>query len=180
MKRPALSLQGQALALLSRREHSRAELRIKLLQHAAKIAQAEAAACEGGDSAPAPAPDRDDRRLGLARLGAEVDALLDWLQAHNFQSDTRFLESRVHSRAGQHGQARIRHELARLGVEMDAETAAGLRASEYERAHGVWLRRFGEQASDAAGQARQTRFLAARGFSAEIVRRIVGGKQQTE
>ena len=43
IKRPPLSLKGQALALLARREHSRAELRQKLLAHAGKQAKAAAA-----------------------------------------------------------------------------------------------------------------------------------------
>ena len=42
MKRPPLSLKAQALALLARREHSRSELRGKLLAHARKRARAQA------------------------------------------------------------------------------------------------------------------------------------------
>ena len=40
MKRAPLSLKAQALALLARREHSRAELRTKLLAHARKAFKA--------------------------------------------------------------------------------------------------------------------------------------------
>jgi len=36
----------------------------------------------------------------------------------------------------------------------------------------VWLKKFGGPASDAHERARQMRFLAARGFSGEVIRRV--------
>jgi regulatory protein len=40
----------------------------------------------------------------------------------------------------------------------------------------VWARRFGgDPATDAAERARQMRFLTARGFSAEVIRRVIRG-----
>ena len=191
MKRPLLSLKGQALALLSRREHSRAELRGKLLAHARKraLAAAEAlrsqASASGGDdfelafvrpaAAPAATPVFDEPEA--PDPSGEVDAVLDWLEAQKYLSDSRFAESRVNARAGRHGQARIKQELARLGVTLDAETAQQLRNTEFERAREVWRRKFGELAADAAGRARQARFLASRGFAAEVVWRVVGGRE---
>ena len=86
MKRPSLSLRGQALALLARREHSRAELRGKLLAHARKRAAWDAA--EKGL-----APDAFDAERGKA----EVESLLDLLEEARHLSDARFAESRVHA-----------------------------------------------------------------------------------
>jgi regulatory protein len=154
--RERLSLKARALAWLAQREHSRSELRRKLL----RVARAEAR--EGGDDGAAdPAPD--------------VEHLLDWLQAHRYLSEARFIESRVNARAARFGNLRIRQELAQHGVEPDADTLAQLRGSEFERARAVWQRKFGAPADDAAGRARQMRFLAQRGFSADTVRRVVQG-----
>ena len=144
------SLKALAIGYLSRREYSRLELRGRLM----------AAATQGDDPS------------------AEVDALLDWLEAHGYLSDARFVESRVHARSARHGTLRIKQELARHGLELDAEQAAALRATEFGRAKAVWERKFGELAPDARTRAAQARFLAARGFSAEVVRRIVGGTDE--
>lgn len=173
MKRPLPSLRAQALALLARREHSRAELRSKLLGHARKRALAQASAGETGDEAAAEPPTFD-----AEAASAEVDALLDALEAARHLSDARFAESRVHARAARQGTARIWQELARHGVELDAETAARLRETEFERARAVWQRKYGgTPPADPAERARQMRFLAARGFAAEVVRRVVGGRE---
>lgn len=187
MKRPPASLSSQALALLARREHSRLELRGKLMAHARKLAraaqagEADATEATGAEAVDAEAVDAEDlagQAFDAEAWGAQVDAVLDRLGARGLQSDTRFIDSRVHARAARHGHNRIRMELARHGVELDDETARQLRESEYRRAHEVWQRKFGCPAEDAAGRARQMRFLAARGFGAEVIRRVVGGRDE--
>ena len=54
-----------------------------------------------------------------------------------------------------------------------AEAAGQLRATELERARAVWQKKFGAPAADTAARARQARFLAARGFAADVVRRVL-------
>ena len=110
----------------------------------------------------------------------EIEALLDSLAASGLLSEERFTESRIHARAPRYGNLRIRQELAQHGVTLDADTAQALQASELDRARAVWARRYGGPASDAAGRARQARFLAARGFSADVVRRVVAGRADPE
>lgn len=188
MRRAPLSLRAQALALLARREHSRQELRAKLQAHARKLAQAEAQAGarpphDTGATRPHGAADalaadpHDDVDAQAARWHARIDALLDELQAAGHLSDERFAEVRVHARAAGQGQARIRRELARHGVELPDALAEALRGSELERAQALWLRRFGGgPAQDPRERARQMRFLAARGFSGEVVRRVTAGQ----
>lgn len=156
--RPPLSLKGRALQWLSQREHSRIELRRKLMRAARLRDEAAAAEVNAGDRA------------------TEVDALLDWLTENRYLSQTRFVESRVHARAARFGQRRIAQELSQHGAALDADTAERLRASEFERARALWARRFGtEPASDAALRARQMRFLAGRGFASDVIRRVVKG-----
>jgi regulatory protein len=154
VKRERLSLKARALAWLAQRDHSRIELRRKLLRVARTEAEPEA---------------------GCEDPAVCVDRLLDWLQAHRYLSEERFVESRVNARAARFGNLRIRQELAQHGVEPDADTLAQLRSSEIERAHAVWQRKFGAPAANAAERARQMRFLVQRGFSADTVRRVVQG-----
>ena len=154
--RPPLSLKGRALQWLSQREHSRIELRRKLMRAARLRDEAAAAEVSSGDRA------------------AEVETLLDWLIEHRYLSEARFVESRVHARAARFGQRRIAHELSQHGATLDADAAERLRASELERARALWARRFGtEPAADAALRAKQMRFLAGRGFSTEVIRKVV-------
>lgn len=143
-----LSLKGRALRLLSQREHSRAELVKKLSPH--------------------------------VQEGESLTAVLDDLEAKDFINETRVVESVVHRRAARLGAARIRQELQGKGLagEMVAKAIEQLHATELERAQQVWARKFGAPAPDAAGQARQMRFLLTRGFSADAVRRVLRGAAQ--
>ncbi|MGH8846746.1 MAG: recombination regulator RecX [Polaromonas sp.] len=138
-----LSLKGRALRLLAAREHSRAEL---------------------------------ERKLGIhEETPGQLAQLLDELQAKDFISEARVVESVVNRRAGRFGAARIKRELLDKGL--DAELVAGaldgLKPSELERAREVWRKKFDGPAADAAGRARQMRFLAARGFGGDVIRRVV-------
>jgi regulatory protein len=150
----ALSLKARALKLLAQREHSRSELRRKLLRR------------RKGDESGAADPDP-----------AEVDHLLDWLQQQGWLSDERFAALRVQSRAARFGTRRIRDELAQHGIELADDADAALRASELDRACALWARKFGSPPADATERARQMRFLAARGFAHDVVRRAVPGVQ---
>jgi len=158
--RPPASLKARALQWLAQREHSRIELRRKLLR-AARLR--DAAAAEAGAVEP-------------AHPAAEVDALLDWLAAHQHLCEARFVESRVHARSARFGTRRIAQELKQHGATLDADAAERLRSTEFERARALWARRFGpEAAADAAARAKQMRFLAGRGFGADVIRRVVRG-----
>ena len=141
-----LSLKGRALKLLAAREHSRPELERKLAAH---------------EQAP-----------------GELAQALDELQAKGFISEQRVVESVLHRRASRLGASRVKQELQAKGVgaEAVAEAVDQLRATEVERARAVWRKKFGEPATDAAGRAKQMRFLASRGFGAEAVRRVVAGE----
>jgi regulatory protein len=173
---PPLSLKARALQWLAQREHSRTELRRKLLRAArerALRAAALAVAAAPGDECDRPAGEDPPEPVDPA---PEIDALLDWLTTHRYLSETRFVESRVHARASRYGQRRISQELAQHGATLDEDTARRLAASEFDRARAVWQRKFGgAPAVDAAGRAKQMRFLAGRGFAADVIRRVVSG-----
>ncbi len=138
-----LSLKGRALRLLGMREHSRAELERKLASH--------------------------EQEPG------ELQRVLDDLQARDFISDERAAESVLHRRSARLGAGRIRQELQAKGIaaELVAASLASLKATELERACEVWRKKFGEPPQDAAQRARQARFLISRGFSGEVVARVL-------
>lgn len=143
-----LSLKGRALRCLAQREHSRVELERKLAAHAESSEQ-------------------------LARV-------LDELQAKDFISEARVVASVINRRAAKFGAARIRHELQGKGLapEAVAQAVSTLKASEVERAREVWRKKFGEPAADAAARGKQMRFLAARGFGSDAIRRVVSQADQ--
>lgn len=126
---------------------------------------------EGLGSDDAPAGDELER----TDPEAAVDQLLDWLVAHQYLSETRFVESRVNARSRKQGALRIKLELSRHGLALEPDQAATLRATEFARAQALWQRKFGTVATEARERAKQARFLASRGFAADVVRRIVGG-----
>lgn len=180
LARKPLSLKARALQALALREHSRSELRQKLLRGGWNARASGQGAGTGAESAPALAQAEAPDDSATPDRAAEIDALLDELQAAGLLSEARFVESRVHARASRFGNRRIQAELARHGLRVDPETAATLRSTEYERALAVWQRRYGEAAGQEAPHnpaeaARQMRFLAARGFSLEVIRRVVKG-----
>lgn len=175
-----LSLKGRALQLLAQRDQSRVELRRKLRRHAQKsdaaasalnaIADVGAGDADDGASGASGGPDGAARR---ELQHDEVEAVLDWLEAQRFLSTERFVESRIHAREGRFGSLRIKAELAQHGLALPADAARALAETELERAAAVRERRFPEPPKDAAGRARQARFLAARGFSPEAVHRLM-------
>jgi regulatory protein len=159
MKRPPPSLQARALGWLAQREHSRDELRRKLrrvaLRPPAGDDEVDTVDCHEQDAA------------------AAVEQLLDQLQAKGLLSNDRFIESRVRVRSPGLGTRRIQMELARHGLKLLAQPLQQLRDSELERASQLWKRRFGTPAQDLRERARQMRFLAGRGFSGEVIRKVL-------
>lgn len=179
-----LSLRARAVALLARREHSAMELRRKLLRIARDRRDAlieSSASGVGPDLDPrasgaglAEAPGSEDSEAQAAGLAEEVDAVLDWLKAHGYLDESRFVESRIHARSQRFGQRRIEQELSQHGLALDAEQRSALAAGELERACELLRRKFGDGAPvDAAAEAKQLRFLMGRGFGSELARKAV-------
>ena len=153
----AVSLKGRALRLLAAREHSRTELERKLAAH--------------------------------AHTPEQLAQVLDELQAKDFISETRVVASVVHRRQAKLGASRIKYELQGMGIDAQAimQAVADLKRTELERAHEVWRKKFDRQTSPLATvnvspayRAKQIRFLAARGFDAETIRRVVSASTSHE
>lgn len=143
-RRAPQSLMARALQWLAGREHSRSELRAKLLRWS------------------------DD-----PDASSQVDAVLDQLVSRGRLSEARFVESRVHARVSRFGNRRIEQELRQHGLAPDAATREELSRTELDRAREVWRKKYDRQASTPAERARQARFLTARGFSSDVVRQLI-------
>ena len=138
-----LSLKGRALRYLAAREHSRAELERKLKIH--------------------------------EQTPGQLAQVLDDLQARDFISEARVVESVINRRAARFGASRIKYELLNkgLGAEAVADAVTRLKDTELERAREIWHKKFDGPALDAAGRAKQMRFLAGRGFGGDVIHRVV-------
>ena len=171
-RRAGLSLKGRGLALLAQRDHSRIELQRKLMRHArAEVEQDRAGEHRGREDEPH--SDADADVVAVVPAAERVAVVLDWLQSHRYLSEERFAESRVHARAPKFGNLRIRHELSQHGVTLTPEALQQLAQTEFARAREVRQRKFDTPPANATEQARQARFLAARGFSADVVARLM-------
>jgi len=162
------------VALLSRRDFSRAELRGRLLRGSA-FRKTSAAEAGSGDASAARAGSAEAEPAEAFVKAAEVERVLDMVQAQGLLSEQRFVDGFVRTRAGRFGPVRLRHELLRRGVEPERIDAAlkRLQADEYANAQALWQKRFRLSPADARERARQSRFLAARGFSHDVIRRVL-------
>jgi regulatory protein len=140
---PPQTLRTRALKALARREHSRQELQAKLQPFAED-------------------PD-------------ELEPLLDDLEKRGWLSESRFVEQLTTVRRRRFGAARILHELREKGVSEAALAAAQaqLKDGEVEAARAVWKKKFGSLPATLEERAKQSRFLASRGFSAEVVHQVL-------
>ena len=139
-------LKAKAVRWLAAREHTRAELARKLKSYS--------------DSP------------------TDIESVLDDLEREGWQSDDRFAQSFQRVKAGKQGNALIAQGLRQKGLapEAIAQTMAQLKDTELDRARAVWHKKFGKVglATEPKERARQARFLAGRGFGAEVIRRVVG------
>ncbi len=64
-----------------------------------------------------------------------------------------------------------------MGRAAIAKVATVARATELERAREAWKKRFHAPPASAAERAKQMRFLQGRGFSFDVIRRVVAGTE---
>ena len=144
MKPQKPDLRARALLLLARRDHARAELRQKLLP--------------------------------LTETPEDIEPLLDDFAARGWLSDARFAEQWTHQRGQRYGAQRLKQELRLKGVsdETIATALEEIAGSEEDRARAVWQKKFDAPPGNINERAKQARFLASRGFSLDLVYKIIG------
>ncbi|UXI69609.1 regulatory protein RecX [Tahibacter amnicola] len=117
------------------------------------------------------------RKLGQTGYSAEeAGEAVSRLQSQSFQSDTRFVESLIRTRAGQgYGPRRVLAELRThsVGDEIARQAIAESGVDWADLAQRQYRRRYGSRAAgDRAETARRAAFLLRRGFDAATVRAI--------
>jgi regulatory protein len=122
---------------------------------------------------------REHSRAELARKLAPhaqspeaLDALLDELVSMKQLSDERFAEERARSLARKFGPAKIRHDLKSKGIaeEIVERIDAG---DELARARAILSRKYRDPAATREERARRARFLSSRGFSMDVIARLL-------
>ena len=104
--------------------------------------------------------------------GEALRALLDLLEQKKQLSNERFAEQRAHVLARKYGPARIRHDLKERGISPELVERVSS-AGELERARAILERKYRAPAASREDRARRARFLQGRGFSAEVIHRLV-------
>ena len=137
------SLRAQALTLLARREYSRQELARRLAQYT-----------EDAD---------------------EIPPLLDDFEKRGWLSETRVVEQVLASRRRRFGSQKITQELRQKGLSDEAIAGARetLKAGEFDTAREIWRRKFPVPPANANERARHMRFLQGRGFSLDVIRKVI-------
>ncbi len=141
-------LLSRALALLSRRDASRAEFVAKLIS------------------------------AGYEK--SEVEGAADWCAEQGFLNETRYVEGAARRLSAKYGASRVTHTLRSKGVteEAIAGVTADLKENELAQARALWLRKFREPPADANAKSKQIRYLQSRGFSFEIIKKVIAGVEE--
>jgi regulatory protein len=122
---------------------------------------------------------REHSRAELARKLAPhaespqaLEAVLDLLLSKKQQSDERFAEERARVLSRKYGAAKIRQDLQARGIEAAVidKVASG---DEAERARTIVQKKFPVKATNREAHAKRARFLQSRGFSYEVIRRVL-------
>jgi regulatory protein len=123
---------------------------------------------------------REHSRAELARKLAPhaesqeaIEAVLDLLLSRKQQSDERFAEERARVLSRKYGAAKVRHDLRSTGIAYDISESAASESKEWEKSRAILARKYRSPAQSRKEKARRARFLQGRGFSYEIIRRLL-------
>lgn len=138
-----INLKNKALDLLSRREYGYQELLIKLRRYVA-----------------------DD---------ATIIRVLDELKQESWLSEERFIANYINNRQVKYGIQKLRYDLMKKNVSPEVldQFITNNFINEYENAYKIWYSKFGELATNNKDRITQARFLYNRGFSRDVINKIV-------
>jgi len=101
--------------------------------------------------------------------------LISELKARNQLSEARYAEERVRSLARKYGAAKIRHDLKSKGID-PALVERVSPQDDLARATEILNRKFRAPAATREERARRMRFLQSRGFSSEIIFKLLSAR----
>jgi len=114
-----------------------------------------------------------ERKLAPHAESTEIlQGVLGELEGRKLLSNHRFAEGRTRVLARKYGAAKIRQDLKAKGV--DDETIAHVApGDELERARAILARKYRDAATTREEKARRARFLQSRGFSYEVIAKLI-------
>jgi regulatory protein len=117
-----------------------------------------------------------ERKLGPHSGSSELVAgVLEALVQKKQLSDERYVEERARSLSRKYGAVRIRQDLKARGV--DKETIDRISSEgDLERARAILTRKYREPAATREERAKRMRFLQSRGFSSEIIFKLLSAR----
>ena len=102
-----------------------------------------------------------------------LEGVLRELESRKQLSNERFAEERARWLARKYGAARIRHDLKTKGISEAASDRAVAELDDMAKAKEILARKYREPATTREERAKRARFLQGRGFSSDIIRRLV-------
>ncbi|MCC2625113.1 MAG: recombination regulator RecX [Burkholderiales bacterium] len=147
MKKQQINLKNKALDFLSRRDYGYHELYVKLQKYSEDL--------------------------------DEIKQVLDDLKHKNFLSEERFISNYLRSKQSKYGLKKIRYDLLQKNVDaniLEEVLANNHTSDEYEVAYNIWQRKFGMPATENKERLKQIRFLQSRGFSPDVITKIIKHK----
>jgi regulatory protein len=108
-----------------------------------------------------------------------LEVLLSELEGRKLLSNHRFAEMRAHVMSRKYGAAKIRHDLKAKGVPdeiVDSVSEVG----ELERASAILQRKYRSLAATREEKAKRARFLQSRGFSSDVIRKLIFSSHSDE
>ena len=102
-----------------------------------------------------------------------LEGVLRELESRKQLSNERFAEERARWLARKYGAARIRHDLKTKGISEAASDRAVAELDDVAKAKEILARKYRAPATTREERAKRARFLQGRGFSSDVIRRLV-------
>jgi regulatory protein len=171
-----------ALRLLARRDMSRTEFIAKLGKGSKCFSTKSGKSAKSGDAGNDESDNENTAAKSAGYSDEDIAAVTEWCAQEGFLNETRFAEGNARRLGTKYGARRVGATLKQKGVseELIAETVSQLADSDFDRARALWLRKFGEPATNANDKNKQIRFLQSRGFGFDVIKRVISGAEPVE
>jgi regulatory protein len=118
----------------------------------------------------------ENRLSPHAGSSAELQSLISGLRQKNQLSEERFAEGRARQLARKYGAARIRQDLKAKGVSEELISRFSSSENEMQKAKEILERKYRTPPATREEKAKRMRFLQSRGFSSEIIFKLLSSR----
>ena len=143
LEKKSINLKAKILDLLSRRDYSYRELQTKLQKYS------------------------DDLEL--------IKRLLDEMVAKKFINEERYIENFIYTKSKKFGSQKVKYLLQNKVNDQSLvnQIYAESQIDEFKLAQQIWQRKFASPATESKERAKQIRFMLSRGFSLELILKLM-------